>query len=162
MKLLRLTSILLLALQGCAHPVIPPIDHSPSMHVSADAALSCNSLRHDVVDRIVGARVVVSEPSSSGSGLCHFKLENGEWFDLILIAWPDVKIYTSATCEDRQNAPTGGMVYHPFCSALAGPYEARVQSSQYSGMPKDKMRQLLDEAVASLAHSAGAEVLNLK
>jgi hypothetical protein len=53
------------------------------------------------------------------------------------------------------------MIYHPFCSALAGPYEARVQSSQYFGMSKDKMKQLLDEAVTHLAKSAGAKVVNL-
>jgi hypothetical protein len=164
MKAAALLSFALLALgmlHGCAQRDAPPLSQLPTVDVSADATLSCGALRHDDISRITGARVVASEPSSKGSGLCHFTLENGEWFNLILIRWPDVKVYTSATCDDRQNGPTWGMIHHPFCSALAGPYEARVQSSRYFGMSKDKMKPLLDEAVAYLAHAAGAKVLDL-
>ncbi|WP_431263258.1 hypothetical protein ACQ859_25140 [Roseateles chitinivorans] len=150
----------LLAMQGCTQPIVRSQDRVPASPMTADSALACGVLRHDDVSRIAGAKVLSSAPSSSGNGWCRFNLENGEWFSLSLMRWPDTRMYTSAVCDDYQNGPTwGAKIYHPSCSAQAGPLLANVQSSQYFGMSKDKMKLLLDAAVAQLAQSAGSKVL---
>lgn len=157
----RPACLLALALHGCATPLIEPPAAPVVQRVSADAVQSCAALHPDEVRRITGANVVSATPSDTGGGACHFRLDDGQWFDLILIRWPDVRMYTSATCDERQNGPHRDMVHHPFCSTLAGPHEAWLQSAAWGGMAMDRMQALLDAATERLAREAGAQVLRL-
>ena len=157
----RCLALALFALHGCALPLIKPPAAPVVQHVSADAVQSCAALHPDEVRRITGVDVASATPSDTGSGACRFRLDDGQWFDLILIPWPDVRTYTRATCDERQNGPTWGMVHHPFCSTLAGPHEAWLQSAAWGGMAMDKMQALLDVATERLAREAGAKVLHL-
>lgn len=162
MKPTPLMLLVLFALQGCDQPSIrPPAPPAPPPHVSADALQACAALHPDEIRRITGANVLSSTPSDSGSGLCHFTLDNGQWFDLILIPWPDDGMYLSAVCDERQNGLTWGMVHHPYCASLAGPHKAWLQSAAYGGMAMDKMQSLLDGVMERLAREAGTTVLRL-
>jgi hypothetical protein len=162
MKPTPLMLLALFALRGCDHPLIRPrAPAPPPAHVSDDALQACASLHPDEIRGITHASVLAARPSDSGSGLCHFTLDDGQWFDLILIRWPDVKMYTSAQCGEWQNGPTWGMVRHPFCSALAGPHEAWLQSAAHGGMAMDRMQSLLDVVMERLAREAGTKAFRL-
>jgi hypothetical protein len=117
---------------------------------SAKANAICKALTGAEVGKITGSLLISVETAGGDAHWCRYTLQNGNWFSISSGPWYRA-VDIPLDCYDEQNAPDAyKKIHHPFCMTILGDKRLQIVSSQYRGVSKSLMKELLKSATPRL------------
>jgi hypothetical protein len=154
----RLTLLLLsiALLSGCSvdrKQILPERTAKAAIEESAKANSICKALSEDEVGGITGSALVSLDATATEAHWCRYTLKNGDWFSISSAPWYRA-VDVPLDCYDEQNAPDAYRKIHlPFCMTIIGDKRLEIVSSQYHGLSKTIMKELLKSATPRLINT---------